>query len=482
MEPKLAARVIHALCISSPTCLCRLLPIMSLAPDATPDGELPPWEVAKAYAFHTVLAKAAEVLDIPAADLVGEHVADFIAKQVTLQGGGHPHPRSIRKLVARCQDPSWYPGKPSGAREGAGRPALYTEHVKDEIARVSMDLKRKLIRTTPRNVRIRLPQLTRNPETGKPMCDKTIHGVFSTRCYDETEDDPWIYLPCVSQDVLPSELLPRRVSACRHVLRITSATSWRSHVSIDPCYSLLAKTLERMEEQQVAALGKERWMSQGSRRKGPNCRGPNTVKTQKGAYVTRVDWTPIFSRGKVRIYVVDTEAARDDTRLPQKLADSVNLAKFVRHVLPAELEQMQAEHDWHDLPRVVVHDKASYMVTAQHERLQVGFAAALQESGFRSWVGADSAATTKWLVKKFGDVYVHETLIAHIRRLLDTDFVATKINESPPQFKQRMKRVEDHLNSDAFAAPNGTGLLGLAKELRSRCEEVIRRKGQRIPK
>ena len=74
------------------------------------------------------------------------------------------------------------------------------------------------------------------------------------------------------------------------------------------------------------------------------------------------------------------------------------------------------------------------------------------------------------------------TTVAHIRRLLDTDFVATKIHESPPQFKQRMKRVEDHLNSDAFAAPNGTGLLGLAKELRSRCEEVIRRKGQRIPK
>ena len=140
-----------------------------------------------------------------------------------------------------------------------------------------MNLKRKLIRTTPRNVRIRLPQLTRNPETGKPMCDKTIHGVFSTRCYDETEDDPWIYLPCVSQDVLPSELLPRRVSACRHVLRITSATSWRSHVSIDPCSSLLPRLPARLEEQEVAAMGKRRWMSKKSMRADVNLRAAATA-------------------------------------------------------------------------------------------------------------------------------------------------------------------------------------------------------------
>ena len=33
------------------------------------------------------------------------------------------------------------------------------------------------------------------------------------------------------------------------------------------------------------------------------------------------------------------------------------------------------------------------------------------------------------------------------------------------------------MNSDSFAAPNGQGVLGLAKELRSRCEEMIRRGG-----
>jgi hypothetical protein len=455
--------------------------MMSFAPGDTLTGELPPWEVAKAFAFHTVLKKAAEVLDTPAAELVGQRVDEFIAKQVTLTGGGKPGPRTIRNLIVRCQDPSWYPGKPSAKRAGAGRPRVFSEHQRDEVARVAMDLKRKLIAPTPRRVRARLPEVTRNPATGTRMCDKVMQTIFTTRCYDEDEDDPWQYLPCASQDMLPSELLPLRVGTAKHILRTFSAQSWRSHVAIDPCYSLLPKSLERQEEQKVSAMGKLRYMSPGSKRNWENLRGPATANHQKGSNVTRVDWTPIFARGKVRIYIVDENAARDDVNLPKKLADAFNLAKFVRNVLPLELEEMKRKYAWPDLPRVVVHDKASYMVTACHERLHVGFATALHESGFRSWIGS-STDTTKWLVKKFSDVYVHETLIAHIRRLSDTDFAATRIFETPAQFRERMQKVEDYMNSGEFSRKDGRGLLGLAKDLRSRCEEVVRRKGERIPK
>ena len=79
-------------------------------------------------------------------------------------------------------------------------------------------------------------------------------------------------------------------------------------------------------------------------------------------------------------------------------------------------------------------------------------------------------------------MYLHETVIAHIRRLLDTDFASNKLCETPAQFRVRMQKVENYMNSDAFASPGGTGLLGLAKELRPRCEELIRRKGERLPK
>ena len=55
-------------------------------------------------------------------------------------------------------------------------------------------------------------------------------------------------------------------------------------------------------------------------------------------------------------------------------------------------------------------------------------------------------------------------------------------HESFSHFAQRLKKVEEYMNSRAFAARGGIGLLGLAQELRPRCEEQVRFKGARLPK
>ena len=87
------------------------------------------------------------------------------------------------------------------------------------------------------------------------------------------------------------------------------------------------------------------------------------------------------------------------------------------------------------------------------------------------------------MVAKWGDVYLHETVVSHVRRLLASDFACTRLGETPLQFAQRMKKVEAFMNSPAFAkADGGRGLMGLARELPARCDEVIKRKGARIPK
>ena len=208
----------------------------------------------------------------------------------------------------------------------------------------------------------------------------------------------------------------------------------------NPCYSLLAKTQEKKEEQMIAAMGTHKWVSEKSKRKGSNLRAPATANSQ-ASFSVRVDWTPVFARGKLRIYVVDPDKA--DAFQPVKLADADNLGKFIRNVLPLLLQDMKAAYGWNDLPRTVVHDKASYMVTSSHERLHVTFASALSQAGFRSWIG-EPHDTTKWLVKKFGDVYLHETVIAHIRRLLATDFVCKRLAETPAQIKVRMKSRRLH--------------------------------------
>ena len=111
------------------------------------------------------------------------------------------------------------------------------------------------------------------------------------------------------------------------------------------------------------------------------------------------------------------------------------MAKFVKNVLPGLLKKMKRKHGWGDIPRTVVHDKAPYMIPPMHNRLQRDFALALRQSGFRSWVGSEMDSA-KWLVRKFGDVYPHETAIAHIRRLLEDEFCHAQLHESPQHFKQ----------------------------------------------
>ena len=188
--------------------------------------------------------------------------------------------------------------------------------------------------------------------------------------------------------------------------------------------------------------------------------------TQSSASV-RVDWTPVFARGKLRIVVLDPERASRDPTYPTKLTDSAGLAKFIRGLLPSVLEEMRRTYGWANLPRTVVHDKASCMVTHVHERLNATFANALEDAGFTSWVGGNHE-TTSWLVPKWGDVYLHETVISHIRRLLGADFACTRLGETPQQFAKRVKKVECFMNSGAFAKANGgRGLEGLAKDLPS---------------
>ena len=277
-------------------------------------------------------------------------------------------------------------------------------------------------------------------------------------------------------------MLPRRMNCANHILDMTDERSWYSHLAFDPCYTLLAITQDMLEEQMIAAMGKKRWGSKGSARLEVNLRASATLKTQSNVHhSTRVDWTPVFARGKILIYVVDAEAAATDPSLPAKLTDSRNLGKFVSNVLPGLLEEMKTKYGWHNLPRTVVHDKASYMVSPLHDRLTTEFARALESGGFRSWVGSSNESAS-WLVRKLGDLYLHETVIAHIRRLLDGDFCHNKLYETPAHFKQRMQLVEDHLNSDEFAAKGGRGLLGLAKDLRPRCKELLLRGGSRLPK
>ena len=128
---------------------------------------MPPFELAKAYAFHVALVRMEEVLGRPAYELLGEARDLWISKQVRLRGGGSPSPRAIRAAVARCSSPGWYPGKDPAPKPG--RPPVYTECQKNRVAQVAMGLKRKLVRPTPVNVRAKMPRSPPTPRKSSPF-------------------------------------------------------------------------------------------------------------------------------------------------------------------------------------------------------------------------------------------------------------------------------------------------------------------------
>ena len=229
------------------------------------------------------------------------------------------------------------------------------------MARVAMETNRQLVKPTPARVHAKLPRLSLNPETAAPASNWTIYNVFHTLCYDEAEEDPWVYMYSPCKDYLCETMKENRVIFADHILEHMPARAWWSHVAIDPCITILARTDAQSEDQRVAAMGAKKMMSPKSRFVGANLRPPATAKTQ-GREDDKVHWPPVSARGKVHIYVCDADAARTDPRLPARLNNMNDVGKFIRNVLPDILEEMKQEYGWVRVPRTVVHDKASYFV------------------------------------------------------------------------------------------------------------------------
>ena len=297
-------------------------------------------------------------------------------------------------------------------------------------------------------------------------------------CYDEKEDDPWIYAHSPSKDYLSSGMKVARVRCSDHYLDEFSTGAWASHVAIDPCITILADTAAMSDEQKVAAMGIKKMMSKKSKFKGPNCRASSTIKSQAKAEL-KIHWTPVFALGKVRLYVCDPKAAEGDDTLPSALNNAQEMAKFIKNVLPGILDEMRYAYKWSRTPRTVVHDKASYFVAPRAQRLSEPFATGLRAAKLKSWMG-DEDADCSWLAGRLGDVYPHETLISHARRSLSRKYPRATPGETRNRFANRMEKVATYLNSKEFATRDGGGLIAMAQAMRGRFQRVQDLGGERL--
>ena len=433
-----------------------------MATGKTPAGKLSPHEVEKVWAYKEVIEEMEKHLGKTCWELVGKGKKEFTAQKLSEKGGHSVTGRAVQKHWTKAAQKK---KDSETASNPVGRPPTISFKQKQAIAQKAMELKKALIAPTPERIRICLPKTTINKATNKSISDCTFHQVFKTMCYDEKEDDPWQYLPSLEQDCLSADMKPGRVKTATHALNnFTDDASW-NFVAIDPCLTLLPTKQEKADLLKIAAMGHYKWMSKKSRRKGANLRAPDTAKTQKRD-CNVVPWTPVFTRGHLKLVVFTEPDAR--------LNKSQGVADFVKNELPAVLSSMKDAWGWATIPRVILHNKASYFVDNGRNSVNTTFARGLKAGRFRSWVEDD----TSWLAPKLGDFYPHETIISHVRRLLSTKFCKCSLWETPQQFAARMAKVEKHMNEEM-----GDALERLGKEaLLKRAAALKKARGERLPK
>ena len=78
-----------------------------LSPKDTPVGTLPPFEVAKAFAFHTALAQIEKHTGMSSRQLLGEDKKAFIARHLHLEGGGRPGFTAVTYAIKKCREQGW---------------------------------------------------------------------------------------------------------------------------------------------------------------------------------------------------------------------------------------------------------------------------------------------------------------------------------------------------------------------------------------
>ena len=96
----LAAIALTQACRAAPS---HFTPDRALCPEHTRDGYLPPWEVAKAAAFDSVISDMERHLGKSCWGLLGREKVPYIAGRLALQGGGQPQDRAVRKILTDCR-------------------------------------------------------------------------------------------------------------------------------------------------------------------------------------------------------------------------------------------------------------------------------------------------------------------------------------------------------------------------------------------
>ena len=142
-------------------------------------------------------------------------------------------------------------------------------------------------------------------------------------------------------------------------------------------------------------------------------------------------------------------------RLVEKVRSAVNI-------------RCQAERS---KPNVIFVDRGRGFYNTGTGKITAGFKQALRDHGFKGIMGDDAAQQPA----SFGDVLLHETAVAWMRKRLEVTMPQNCWKETREEYSARLKRCCDHVNKDYDVE-------GLCRGFPKRLKTLDEKEGARLPR
>ena len=420
-------------------------------------GYLSPWSQAKVFgALSVAKAQGIKITD----DAVASMVYKIGPNGRT--GREHPSHTAIAKLRQHFDNgPDWYPGKVAVTAKKRGPKAVFTPQKKRCVAEAAMSLKREDKEPTARDVILRAPKATMNPNTSQPFTPKYILEVFRTLCHDDDPNDPWEHQLPYQKTALPEELIKHRRAWAVKMQAMCHTPAWyaRNCIWIDPCSTIIPGSRRTAFHQKQSRKGKgKRWLSKGSKQYSKNLRAAPYANKQKQWGDGKAWWFIVLTRGAVRLVPMGREWEQTGH----------GMATLI-HKLPGLLRKMCGTRK--PLPRFVFSDRGPGFYQGSHDTIVEAYSDALKANKLKPFAGADAS----WQPADLADLLMHETVAAWVRKY----FISHPLLKSPDleknwrSFEKGMQECEAHINEHHDVS-------GLCQALPARLQKLEASHGDRL--
>jgi len=383
----------------------------------------------------------------------------YVAGKVVKVGGGNPQGCAIGKFFKKIDDdPDWFPGKGSEVTPGPDRALSATN--RSVIARSATAMKDRGEEPTYAAVVAACPNATLNPQTQRPVDKKRVYDVFKEECYDDSSDpeDTWQHRARHTKTALPEALQELRLEWALWFLDLAKSAEWLflNLVWTDICNSILPRSQKRHLKMVLARKGVKSWGSAGTQTYSKSLRGKREVLKQKSFDSIRVYWAPVLARGRLHLEVLGTEFPGE------KVEGAVILAEKVRAALNIRFRGDSQ-------PAVLFVDRGLGFWDTGTGVIRWGFAEALRANGLRTFYGDNASVQPS----DFGDVLLHETAVAWVRRRETRTRTTTPWTETVEEFGVRLRDICQDINDTLDVE-------GLCRQLPRRAQELRDREGDRL--